>query len=333
MPDTSSRQSPAQPESADTLTTCALFAFVVVAWGLNWVVMKVVVQEMPPLWAVASRTAIAAAILAPILYATGNFIWPDRSDYPIILVIGLFHMVGFSALMTAGLKYVPAGRAIVLGYTTPLWVAPMAALFLKESLPIRRLLGISIGMAGLLYLFGPKSFDWKSTNDVVGNGLIVLAAVSWSVSIVYTRAHRWAGTPFQLVLWQTLLAAIVLSGFALYFEGLPHVSLSGAAVVSLLYNGAIGTALGFWAMTVVNRRVPATAASLGVLATPIVGIVFSILILGEAFDTTLVVSATLIIVGVVIGVSANAVSVRRRQITADGHDTASRRTLDDASAR
>jgi hypothetical protein len=38
-------------------------------------------------------------------------------------VISLFHMVAFAALMTAGLKFVSTGRTIVLGCTTPLWVA------------------------------------------------------------------------------------------------------------------------------------------------------------------------------------------------------------------
>src|SRR5262245_33697422 len=108
----------------NAITVSGLFVFVVFAWGLNWVVMKIVVKEIAPVWAVALRTRIAVAVLVPAVAVTGQLILPARSDLPVVLVISLFHMVAFAALMTAGLKHVSAGRTIVLGYTTPLWVAP-----------------------------------------------------------------------------------------------------------------------------------------------------------------------------------------------------------------
>ncbi len=279
----------------------ALLAFVVLAWGLNWVVMKIVVQEVTPLWAVAMRTVIAAVVLAPALLLTRQFIVPRRSDIPIILAISLFHMVAFAALMTAGLKYVPAGRTIVLGYTTPLWVAPGAWLFLREPARPRQIVGIMLGLFGLLLLFDPNAFNWRDPEALLGNGLILLASICWSVSMLYTRAHRWTATPFQLVLWQTLLAGTVLACLALAFEGAPDLALSGKAFMALAYNGAIGTALGFWAMTVVNKELPAISTSLGVLGTPVVGIGLSSLILGEAMDPKLAFSALMILVGVAVG--------------------------------
>lgn len=285
-----------------TITIALLFAFVVFAWGLTWVAMKVVVAELAPVWAVALRTWIAVVILFPTVLLTGKFVVPPRSDWPVVLVISLFHMVAFAALMTAGLQYVSAGRSIVLGYTTPLWVAPAAWLFLKEPLPLRRVCGIGLGLAGLLLMFEPGAFNWHDGKALLGNALVLAAALCWSVSIVYTRAHRWTATPFQLVLWQALLAAVVLTAIALALEGTPRIALSATAGVALLYNGAIGTALGFWAMTEVNKNVPAAVASLGVLATPVIGLGLSVLLLGEPLDMVLLISSLLILAGIAIGV-------------------------------
>lgn len=282
----------------------ALFTFVVVAWGLNWVVMKLVVHEMTPLWAVALRTWIAFATLLPAVALTGRLTLPPREDMPVVLVISLFHMVLFAALMTAGLRYVSAGRSIVLGYTTPLWVAPGAWLFLNEGLPLRRLGGIGLGLAGILLMFEPGTFDWHNRAALIGNGLILCAALCWSVSIVYTKAHRWSATPLQLIPWQALLASVVLTLFALALEGPPRLSLSATAIASLLYNGAIGTALGFWAMTVINKELPAVVASLGTLATPGVGFVLSALILHEVPDRALILSSLLIFSGIALGIGA-----------------------------
>ncbi len=303
---TSTSPAPTSSQRAATAWMFGLLAFIVFAWGLNWVVMKIVVQELSPLWAVAIRSAIAVAVLVPGVALSGQLALPARGDVPVVLVISLFHMTAFAVLMTVGLKYLPAGRAIVLGYTTPLWVAPAAWMFLKEPLPLLRLIGVGLGLAGVFVLFDPTRFDWHSSETVRGNAIVLLAAVCWSISIVYTRAHRWIGTPFQLIVWQTLLATIVLTGFAFALEGAPNLNLSAAAIWSLVYNGAIGTALGFWAMMIVNKELPATVTSLSVLATPVVGMFLSALMLHERIDLSLVVASLMITAGIAMGV------VRRR---------------------
>ena len=210
-------------------------------------------------------------------------------------------MVAFSALMTTGLKYVPVGRSIVLGYTTPLWVAPGAWLLLKEDLSARQVVGIVIGLTGLAVMFNPSAFDWADRDAVLGNGLLLLSALAWSVSILYTRAHHWIATPFQLVFWQALLATILLTILALIIEGELHIVWSNTLIMWFAYSGLVGTALGFWAMTVVGRSVPATTTSLGILATPVVGIASSAAFLGEQVDQALLIAATMIIVGIGIG--------------------------------
>jgi drug/metabolite transporter (DMT)-like permease len=278
-----------------------LFAFVIVAWGLNWTVTKLIVMHVPPLWTAAIRTAIGAVALLAMLAVSKQFSIPKRGDVPVILAISLFHMVAFAALMTTGLKYVPVGRSIVLGYTTPLWVAPGALLLLKEDLSARQVIGMMIGLAGLAVMFNPSTFDWADRDAVLGNGLLLLSALAWSASILYTRAHHWLATPFQLVFWQALLATIVLTMLALIIEGELHILWSDTLVMWFAYSGLVGTALGFWAMTVVGRSVPAATTSLGILATPIVGIASSAVFLGEQVDQLLLIAAAMIIVGIGIG--------------------------------
>ncbi|WP_419828626.1 DMT family transporter [Methylobacterium sp.] len=292
-----------RPSPASALSTLGLFAFVVVAWSLNWVVIKVAVREITPLWAVAIRTVLAILVLFPALLATGHLVRPPRADLPVVLVIALFHMVAFAALMTVGMTFVPASRAIVLGYTTPLWVAPAAFLFLGERITTRQAIGIAIGLFGLLLLLGPSGLDWGSPAALYGNGLLLLAALSWSVSLVYTRGHRWTATPLQLMPWQCLLASSVLVGLALLVDGAPSPRMSASVLIALAYNGVIGTALGFWAMTVVSRRLPAAKASLGLLATPVLGIGLSAVFLGEGLDPVLVLSAFAILAGVALGIA------------------------------
>lgn len=279
-----------------------LFAVVVVTWGLNWAVTKTIVHSVTPLWTTAIRSAIATVVLFGLLLARGQLIVPRRGDVPVVLVITVFHMVAFSALVAFGLQFVPVGRSIVLGYTTPLWVAPGAWLLLGEPMTRPRLVGICLGLAGLAVLFNPLDFAWNDDRALIGNGLVLLAAMCWAVSILYVRAHTWISTPFQLVFWQALLATAILSILALSIDGAPRIPWSPVLTAAFLYSGIFGTALAYWAMAMVNRSLPATTTSLGILATPVVGMASSTITLGEPLDLPVIVAMALIVSGIAIGI-------------------------------
>ncbi|MDR1658797.1 MAG: DMT family transporter [Desulfovibrio sp.] len=295
-----------------------LFTLVVVFWGLNWPVVKLLVQTIPPLWSAALRCIIAAAAVLVVQCVTGSFVIPKKRDISIILVIGVLNMTCGPAFMAAGLQFVPAGRSAVLGYTTPLWVAPGAWLFLGEALSPRRLLGVAAGLAGVFVLCNPFSVDAGSDTVLLGHGLLLLSAFSWAVAILRIRAHVWLSTPFQLLLWQSLLSSALLSALALIFEGPPSFSVSPRIALLLAYCGIPATALAYWAMTVINASLPAVTTSLGVLAAPVVGILGSAVMLGETVDARLIISACLILGGIALGAAmpGEQVSPRRRRSAA-----------------
>jgi drug/metabolite transporter (DMT)-like permease len=210
-------------------------------------------------------------------------------------------MVAFAALVSLGLQFVPAGRSVVLGYTTPLWVMIGARFFLGEALTAARLIGVAMGMSGIVLLFNPLSFSWHDRLAVMGNAFVLLGSLCWAASILHVRAHKWVSSPFALVPWQALLATAVLAPLALVFEGLPHVDWSTRLVLLLLYGGTVGIALPYWAMQTVNRDLPAITTALALLAVPIVGVVCSAIGLGEAIGPTLILAMVLIISGIAVG--------------------------------
>jgi len=283
------------------LAAIALFASIVIAWGITWTVAKLIVMEVPPFWMSAIRSLVATVGLGTLLLATGRMIIPRRGDWAVIVMIAIPHMIVFSVLMSFGLMYVSVGRSVVLAYTTPLWVALGAWPFLKERIPPARGFGIALGLAGLAFLFNPLAFDWSDGNALFGNAMLLLSALSWSVSILYTRAHKWVSSPFQLVFWQALLATIILFVLALLTEGPPAFAFSWHLAGLFAYTGLIGTAYAFWALAIVNRSLPASTTALGILATPVVGIAGSAIFLGEGIDLPLIVAAAMILSGIAIG--------------------------------
>lgn len=283
----------------------ALLAVTVVAWGLTWPINKIILQQLTPLWMSAIRTIIAVLAMLAITGLSGRLRPPPRQDLPVVLSIALLHMVGFSVCGALGLLLVPAGRSVVLAYTTPLWVMPGAFLFLGERLTARKALGAAVGLLGLIALFNPLAFDWSDGKALIGNGALLLAAFLWASSILHIRGHRWHSTPFDLVFWQLLLAMAVLTAMALAVDGVPRFAPTPELLLLLLYIGLPGTALAYWATAVASRNLPAVTTSLGLLAAPVIGVAAAILVLGEPAEPLLFAAGGLILGGVALGTSGH----------------------------
>ncbi len=278
-----------------------LFVLVILIWGINWTVTKLIVLSVPPFWSNALRSCIAALALLLLQLATKQYIFPKKRDLPAIFVVSVFHMTIFASLMAVGLQYASVGRSVILGYTTPLWVTPAAIFLLREPLHIYRILGVFLGIIGVFVLFNPLESQALTEAETLGNAILLAASFSWAITIVGIKVVTWHATPFQLVFWQLLLATLLSALLALYMEGLPHIQYSSALLWQLAYSGLLGTAFGFWAMTMVNRHLSAVVTSLGLLATPIVGIAFSLYTLDESIDAQLIIAGTLILLGIALG--------------------------------
>ena len=284
----------------------AFLVTVVLAWALTWPVNKLVLAHVPPVWSVALRSVIGTITLFAIALATRRLVAPVRGDVPVLFSVTLLHMVGFTVLTSLGLQVVPAGRSVVLAYTTPLWVTPASALFLGERLTARRLAGVAVGLGGLAILFNPVAFDWTSRATVLGNAAILAGAFLWAGSILHIRGHRWHVSTFELLPWQMLLATVLLVVIALLAEGVPQIAWTPSLVALLLYGGGPGTALAYWASANAGRRLPAFTMSLGLLATPVVSVIIATVWLGEAVTRSLVLAIALILGGVALGTRAEA---------------------------
>jgi drug/metabolite transporter (DMT)-like permease len=292
-----------------------LLCAVAVGWGTAWPVIKTILEDIPPLWTLVLRSTIGTATLFAISAGRRSLVLPKRGDTAVVLNVSLLHMVAFAALVSVGLQFVPAGRSVVLGYTTPLWVSIGARMFLGEALTRARVISMIVGMLGLLLLFNPSTFAWHDHPVVIGNLLVLIGSLCWAVSILHVRAHRWVSSPFELIPWQVLLATCTLVPLALLFEGVPRVEWTARLIALLLYGGTAGLALPYWAMQMINKSVPAITTALALLAVPVVGVVCSSIMLGEPVNASLVLAMLFIVGGIAIGMGDSIVGlwyVRRK---------------------
>lgn len=276
-----------------------LLLSIILIWGLVWPVCKVGLDYITPLWFVALRLIISVACMFPIVALIGKLTLPKKRDFPMIFVIGIFQIGLFLALLTVGLLYVGPGRAAILVYSTPIWVTPVAFFFFGEKLTKLKALGIFLGVAGIITILSPWGMDWTNKNVIIGNILLILSAVSWAVAMLCTRYLPWHSSSIEMSPWQLLLAAIPMVILAAIFEPHAHITWNLSLYGALVFTSFLATAFAFWALVYVTRELPVTTTAVSMLGVPLVSVIASALLLGEAFTMNNLIAMALILVGLI----------------------------------
>lgn len=280
--------------------TVLLLALVVIVWGVTWPIMKIGIEYIPPVFFGALRMFVGATLMFIIVRAYGQIKVPSRADWPMVLSVGLLQMAVPTALMHFSLSFVEASRASLLAFTHPIWVAPLAVVFLGERLNRGTTGGLIVGMIGLMVLFNPLGFDWQDDDVLLGNGLLILSAVSWAIGIVHVRLHDWNASPLSLSPWQMLVSGLLLMSLSLAREDLSKTIWDENLIYVLAFVGIAATGFAYWGAVMVAKNLPAMVSSLGFLGVPIVGILSSSILLMEPLTLTLKIGTGLILGGLVI---------------------------------
>jgi drug/metabolite transporter (DMT)-like permease len=272
----------------------------VVGYGGLWPVTRKAIETIPPFWFASLRMWAGVLILIAVLHFTGRLRMPTRHDLPLILSIGILMLAFYTTLMHIALLYVEAGRAALLGYTTPLWVMPAAYFLFGEKPSRRKLAGMIVAMTGLIILFNPGAFDWSDGNVILGNALLLGCALLWSVTIIHIRAYRPILTPIQLAPFQLMISATFIGVIALIFDPLPDFEWTGSEIGMFAYGATFGTALAMMSVTTCVRYLPTVVSTVGLLGAPVCALILSVLFLDEALTTDLAAGLFLIVGGIAL---------------------------------
>lgn len=272
----------------------------IVLWGANWPVMKAGLSHISPIWLSASRFILGCACLFVLQAATGKLRIPPRQDWPLVVSVGLLQMMTFTVLGAIAMTQVPAGRSAVLAYTTPLWVTPIAVIFFRERLSRRQIIGSLLGAAGVTVLFNPFTFNWSNHVLVEANLMLLAASFTWAMCILHLRHHKGMCSAYELAPWQMLLASVPLALVARVVEG-PYTGDGSASFIeTLIFMGPLATAFCFVAVNAASMWLSSTSMSTAMLGVPVIGLLMSVVFLGERLTPTLAIGILVISVGIFI---------------------------------
>jgi drug/metabolite transporter (DMT)-like permease len=206
-------------------------------------------------------------------YAFLVMIWLRKpilpKEVPGTFLTGLLQTSGVLGLSMWALVSGDAGKTAVLNYTMPFWVLLLAWIVLGERLRRVQWLGVVLALGGLLLILMPLSL----THGLMSKGLALLSGFSWALGAIVAKKLHQKNTLdlLSFTAWQMLFGSIPLILAALLVPA-PPITWSPAFIAALIYNvipaSAITWLLWFYALS----RLSASTAGLGMLATPVVGV-------------------------------------------------------------
>src|SRR5262245_62142141 len=295
----------------------AMYVFLCAVWGSTWLVIKVGLRDLPPLWFGGLRMALACALIAPFALARGGRV-KSRGKTARILWSGTLQIgINYACIFLAETR-IDSGLAAVLFATFPLFAGLFAhAMLPDEPLTARTAGSAALGILGVAVIEAPAVrtlFTGSVERGMLEGGVLILtSSVVAAYANVYNKKHLKDVPPDWNVCLQTLAGAALLFLLAVVFEPSARFDWTPRAVGSLVYLAVLGTALPFAGLFWLLRRVPVSVIGTIPIVDTVIAVALGNLVLGESLSPRVLAGAAIILVAVLLASTRSQALPGRKQ--------------------
>ena len=270
----------------------AAFATILI-WSFSYPVARVGLRHFDPLHLSGLRLVAAALALSVIAFPLRVGL-PERGDRLRVVSAGLVGMTFYLAILYIGLQVVEAASAAILIALTPIFVALLSGPMIGERLTVWGWWGLLLASVGaaLVILGQAGGLDLG-----ISSLLLLVAALAHALYNVLAKSLVARYSPLQVATWSMWVGAVTSLPLLLSAPG-QVAAAPWDALLSFIYLGVCGSALGFvlWARAMVGA--PAAVVSSALYATPPLSALIGWLLLDER-PTIWVVIGGMVVLGAV----------------------------------
>lgn len=279
-----------------TMTPADIFTAlgVVCIWGVNFVVIKIGLQDLPPILFTALRFLFAAL---PLVF----FVARPAASIGLVLAYGMFQFALQFTLLFTGIKLgLPAGLASLVIQLQAFFTIGLAVLMLGERPRPAQLLGALIAFGGMALV----AIHLEGAATLIGFVLVVLAGACWASANIVTKKMGQVNA-LSLVVWGSLvatppllLASWIVEGGAAWQLAAGRFGLRSLATV--LFQAYPNTILGFGIWSMLMRKYPTATVAPFSLLVPVAGMASAALFLGESLPWWKIAAGALVLGGLAL---------------------------------
>jgi drug/metabolite transporter (DMT)-like permease len=271
---------------AALLTACVL-------WAVSFVATRVALETTPPLVVVSLRLLVSAACFLPWIVRSGGVAAIGGAR-------GLGRLFGLSlfgaglhyGLQTVGLQYTSASNASLYAVTAPITILLLSAMFLGEHITVRKALGVTLAVAGVLVVMGAETLTSLQLDAPVRGDLLVLVSiVMWGLFTVLGKKVTDELGALKVTSWVTLIGALWMAPVGAFEMSATGFSPGRMTLDAWLAIGFLGVGCSFLAVLLYFVALRRTESQKVGVAVPY---------LGETLSVNLILGAVLVIAGVAL---------------------------------
>jgi len=274
-----------------------IWVFILVfAWAINTIIVKIVVRDIPPLFAAFFRFGPATLIMLIFLCIKKISFKITLREFGLVSILGIISAFQIFTF-TAGAQFTTGGRVTLFIYTYPFLVAFIAPLFIRgERFSIRIITGCTIALSGV----GVTLYARLSGGGFKGDIIEILSALFLAFRVVVNKRFMQRINKWKVLIYTLMISTILYFAGGFLFE---KVDLSGVkwdAWVALVSQILFTTCFTFLSWQYLLSKHSAAKLSAFFFASPIIGMICGIILLGESFDPGLIAGCILVGAGILL---------------------------------
>lgn len=280
---------------------------VVLIWGLNFIVMKLVLEVMHPHVMNMFRLLASGTVLVYIYWlkegrSVRRCLAPLQTHFGALLRLGVVGWLLYQVAFIVGLDYTTAENAALIMASPPLWTALLSTAMGIERLSLAGWLGLLISLAGTLtvVLFGSDALTFES-DLLLGNIIMLGAAIMWGSYTSLTKPLVTDLRPIAVTVLALLLVYPILVAIGIpYWDAVEWHRVTWLHWAAIFLSGSLstGVAIAVWNTAIQKLGASHTAAFNNLV--PFVAVVAGFLILDDPLFLAQLIGGILIIAGLAV---------------------------------
>jgi drug/metabolite transporter (DMT)-like permease len=287
---------------------------VYIVWGSTYLAIRFTIETIPPFLSAGMRFLVAGAILYIWRRLSGDPA-PVKVEWRSASIVGLLLLLCGNGGLVWAEQHIPSGIASLFIATTPVWMVLIDALR-PGGARVNRLtwLGVLVGLIGMALLANPwRAHTTSPALDPIGIIVLLASALSWSIGSLYSRKAPLPSSPLLGTGMEMLVGSLGLFAFGTVigeWHQFQFTAISLRSLGGLAYLIVFGSGIGFVAYTWLLRNAPTPLVSTYAYVNPVVAILLGSVIANEPLGGIEIISALIIIVGVVLITTSKSLSER-----------------------
>lgn len=271
---------------AARLRTRVLIAFACVYffWGSTYLAIRFGVEVLPPFVLASTRFLISGPLMLAFCALRGARLRLSWRELGLLAAIGILMLGGGNTGVVWCEQFLPSGLTSLLIAVVPLYVAVGEAVLPRgERLSGKGWTGVAIGFGGLAVLVSPglRQGLRGDTRQMIGTGVALLSALSWTAGSILSRRSKLAVSPFVAAGWEMLFAGLFNLGVMSLNGGYRESHWGVQAWSSVLYLVTFGSLIGYTAYIYLLDHVPVAKVATYAYVNPVIAVILGAIFLRE----------------------------------------------------